>query len=847
MKEIILWLDQLSKEDIPRVGGKGANLGELFQAGFPVPRAFCITASSYKKQLEQSPIAGGLAARLANFSGDYEALSTSVKDLFITTPILPEIEAEIREAYRSLGREARVAVRSSATAEDLPEASFAGQQETFLGVRGDEALLQRVRECWASLWSARSIQYREKQGFSHAEVALSVVVQEMVMAEAAGVMFTVNPMSKAYHDMIITASYGLGEAVVSGQVTPDTYTVTKEPLVITGKEVARKETMVIQQEQGSTAVSVPMDQQVCPCLADSKVLEIARIGLQIEHHYGNPQDIEWALTGDKIYILQSRPVTTLNQAWDPVQLPGLKDKVYGWVYLGRVPRFLRPRLIPTMVDHFPNPLRPFDIATGITAAMSGVRRVAGDLGIRMPTDVMRPHPSGLILMNPPVPFIPQVLLRLPGAWSKLKRWTWYDPLREWQEVDEPFLRNALSAVPTQDLPPSDILDAIRRICSVITETHYRRFRKYMAPGFVSHRRLTALLHKVDQSRTEELKQKLTQGLEYKTAVINRETKALARFAAGIPAVKGILSTKPFGEMYPAIMANERCMEFTAELNRFLTKYGSRTTTMEPQPSYPTWREEPDHVLSLVGAMLRDPGSIIDDEQAKEDDYQKVRNDILKSFANHLELVKAFDQAVDTMRGFIIAREATLFFFEECVAQIRGLTERLARFLVAEGKLKQFEELYYLLPDELEALIAGERVNELDKLARKRQKVWMQMEAAWGFSTNEKSKGVELLRGTGASRGVVVGTVKVIRGPHQFHKLNPGDVLVCPSTNPAWTPLFSMASAVVAETGSVLSHAAIVAREYGVPAVMACGYATQTLVDGERVEVDGSTGIVRRMK
>ncbi|MGG2196459.1 PEP/pyruvate-binding domain-containing protein [Paenibacillus validus] len=847
MTHFILWLDQVNKADIPRVGGKGANLGELFQAKFPVPRAFCITASAYRKQVEETSIANELTARLAGHDGDYERLSTSVKTLFLKTTIISEIEAGIRQAYRVMGRGARVAVRSSATAEDLPEASFAGQQETFLGIHGEAALLQSVRECWASLWSAQAIHYREKQGYSHTDVALTVVVQEMVAADAAGVMFTVNPVNGAAQEMIVTASYGLGEAVVSGSVTPDTYTIAKQSVTIAGREVARKEWMVIQQEQGSAAVSVPIGQQERPCLPDPKILEIARIGMEIDSHYGTPQDIEWAVAGSKVYILQSRPITTLQNTEGKVQLPGLRDKVYGWVYLGRVPRFVRPRLIPTMVDHFPNPLRPFDIAVSVSAAMSGVRRVASDLGIRMPTDIVLPHPSGLILMNPPAPSIPHVLPRLPAAWFELKRWTCYNPLREWREVDEPFLRDALTAVPTQDLMPGDMMDSVRRVCSVIAENHYRRFHKYMAPGFIANRRLTKLLRKVDRDHADELKQKLTQGLEYQTAIINRETKALARFASRTPAVKEILSTKRFGGIYAAILADERCKEFLAELKRFLARFGSRTTTMEPQPSYPTWRDEPDHVLTLIGVMLRDPGSIVDDEQVKEEEYRQVRADIVRRLGNDPERIKEFNLAVDTMRGFIIAREATLFFFEECVASIRCMTEQLASFLTAERKLRKPEQLYYLLPNELEALIAGERIGELRNLAEERDRVWKRMEATWGLPEAGKNNDAKVLKGTGASQGKVTGTVKVIRGPQEFNKLNTGDILVCPSTNPAWTPLFSIASAVVAETGSVLSHAAIVAREYGIPAVMACERATQELVDGDHVEVDGSAGTVRKLQ
>jgi pyruvate,water dikinase len=844
LTEYIVWLDLVSKWEIKKVGGKGANLGELIQAGFPVPCAFGITVAAYKKQVEGTSLSKELLTRLAEYSGDYEHLNMTVRELFLNTPILPEIEDMIRKTYCDMGKEARVAVRSSGTAEDLPEASFAGQQETFLGVHGITALLLSVRECWASLWSAQAIHYREKQGYSHTDAALSVVVQEMVEANAAGVMFTVNPVDGSSREIIITANYGLGESVVSGRVTPDTYSIDKRSITIVKQNVARKEMMVIQRKQGSATVTVPVDLQEKPCLPEPKILEVARIGLEIERHYGLPQDIEWAVADGKVYILQSRPITALHLSEEEVPLPGLKDKVFGWIYLGRVPWFVRSRLIPTMVDHFPNPLRPFDIATSLTAALTGARRVAGDLGICLPTEIVCPHPSGLILFNPPAPFLRQMLPRLPAALFELRRWTRYDPLREWREVDEPTLRKALSEVPTQDLSPGGLLDSIRRVCGVITENHYRRFRKYMAPGAAASHKLTRLLRKADRSRVDERKQKLTQGLDYQTAIINRETKALARLATGIPAVKEVFSTKRFGEIYAALLADERCREFAAELNRFLAKYGSRTTTMEPQPSYPTWRDEPDHVLSLIGVMIRDPGSIADDERARVEEYRQIRADIVGLLGNDIDRIREFHLAADTMRGFIIAREATLYFFEECVAIIRDLAEQLAGVLATEGKLEKPEQLYYLLPTELDTLVSGEQVFELRQLANNRQKVWKVMAAGWDFPSKLKDNKGEMLKGTGASRGIATGNVKVILGPHEFGKLNAGDILVCSSTNPAWTPLFSIAAAVVAETGSALSHAAIVAREYGIPAVMACQHATQRLKDGDRVEVNGLDGKVR---
>ncbi len=656
----ILWLDQISKSDLLLVGGKGANLGEMSKAGFPVPRGFCITTSAYRRQIEETIIGRNLPGLLA---GPRETLSEALGPLFLNTSILPEIETEIRDAYRRIGEGARVAVRSSATAEDLPEASFAGQQETFLGISGVEALLLAVRRCWASLWSSRAIHYREKQGINHASVGLAVVVQEMVAADVAGVMFTVNPVTGAADEAVITASYGLGEAVVSGLVIPDTYVVSKQRLTISKRESGRKESKVVQEGQGTVVIPMPAaEQENKLCLPDATVAEIARAGLNVERHYGEPQDIEWALAGGQLYVLQARPVTALPKGSQQPPLPGLEDDVHGWIYVGRMPSFIRRRLLPSIPDHFPRPLRPFDISCNTAAALDGARRVAAELGIKLPADVVRPHESGLVLFSPPLPSVFRILLRLPFMWRGLKEWTRYDPGREWREVDELALRPMLPAAPSSETTMEQSLAGIDRLRGVITELMYRRFRKYMAAGAAAHRRLTVLLRRLYGDEAARVKQQLMLSLDHKTALSNRAMKDLARSAASTPAVREILTSRPFGAMHAAILADPRCGAFAGQLARFLGEFGDRTAlTMEPQPSYPAWADEPDQVLGLIATTIRYPDSLVDHTARDEETYRRARAEIAARLARKPRLAAKFEWAVDTARSFVVAREASLYF------------------------------------------------------------------------------------------------------------------------------------------------------------------------------------------
>ena len=325
----IRWFNEIDKEDIPMVGGKGANLGELTQKGLEVPPGFCVTAEAYRYFIEKSDLGHIIKEKIGSLdvedSAELQKVSKEVRDLIVEKPIPQDLADEIKTAYEEFNNiigveDGEVAVRSSATAEDLPEASFAGQQDTYLHIRGAEELLNHVRKCWASLWTARAVYYREKQGFDHFEVALSVVVQKMVNSEKAGVMFTANPVTNDKDQIMINASWGLGEAVVSGSVTPDEYVVDKKTKEVVEKHIAEKLVMVVRKAEGVGTEEVDVKDYLGSeyvnkqCLTDEEILQLVEYGMKIEDMYGSHQDIEWGFDKDtkKLYILQSRPITTLK-------------------------------------------------------------------------------------------------------------------------------------------------------------------------------------------------------------------------------------------------------------------------------------------------------------------------------------------------------------------------------------------------------------------------------------------------------------------------------------------------------------------------------------------------------
>ncbi len=324
--KVIAWFEEITREDIGIAGGKGANLGEMVRAGIPVPPGFVVTATAYYDFLEATNLMEEIKKLLkdvdANDSRALQDASFRVKEKIVSMVMPENMVREIQTSYRKLGG-GLVAVRSSATAEDLPDASFAGQQRTFLNIQGEESVVRAVQECWASLFESRAIFYRHEQGFDHFKVGIAVPVQRMIQSEAAGVMFTVEPLSSDRSKILIEAIFGLGEAIVSGDLTPDQYTLEKSGLSILDKKIVQQDwyltrNLEVKPDELETNIKVPVQPKRLKVqkISDEDIINLATIGKKLEEHYKTPQDVEWAREGDKLYIVQTRPVTTLNQPVD---------------------------------------------------------------------------------------------------------------------------------------------------------------------------------------------------------------------------------------------------------------------------------------------------------------------------------------------------------------------------------------------------------------------------------------------------------------------------------------------------------------------------------------------------
>ncbi len=813
-------LADFAADDVARAGGKGANLGELVRHGFPVPPGVVLTTSAYAALLADTGL-GRRLDRLLESGSD----GSTIRDEFARTAMPERIRAEISAAYASLGA-GPVAVRSSGTAEDLAGAAFAGQHDTYLNVLGEDAVLAAVTDCWASLWTDRAMAYRERHGIAPGKAAIAVVIQKMVPADTAGVMFSANPVTGERGDIVVDASPGLGEAVVSGRVTPEHYVLDGSGRVRAftpgGREVA------IRAAAGGGTQEYAARESTGPALTRQQLTELARLARRVQDHFGRPQDIEWAIAGGRLYLLQARPMTAL-----PPQPP-------------RLSRF--QRLVgPFFVEMFQERPYPLDVSgwmqRGILAMLHGM---AGSVGIVFPSVAqILPEEDGVVIRL--VPPVPRPTLRVLGAPVSLaRRARQFDPAR-WTEDPRfaAFLENVrrLGGGEPKLLSWREVIaladgafDAMRGITEL---------RKSYLPGVaVPVLKLRVMLLLLGKPR---LASALIAGAETRTSQANRALEALAERVRSSPSLERAFTGLRPGELLEQLGHNQEFREFDAAFRAFLAEYGHRETVSVVLSSTPTWSDAPEVVLGLITAMLGERRAAADQTGGALAELSRHPALRFEPLRRHLLSV------VDAAKAGMAFREDSHFYATMVLPPLRRALLELGRRLCAAGVLADLEEVHHLRYEELAAITdpgalppsERERYRRLvlDRAAKRRELDGIPLlDPAVLFRQGRRPPGV-LVSGVPASRGQATGKARIIRGPAEFGLLRSGEVLVCPYTNPSWTPLFQRAAAVVVDAGGIGSHAAIVAREYGIPAVMGTGSGTSVLRNGDLVRVDGSTGRV----
>lgn len=893
---IIVRFDGPEAEDHSVVGGKAASLGRLTRAGFPVPQGFTVATGAQSAFFA----AAGLDAKIAAILGaidfasvdSLQAETERIRALIVATALPKHVERAIREAYAALGADERVAVRSSGTAEDLAEASFAGLHDTYLDIHGADRLLDAVRRCWASMWTARATAYRERAKFDHASARIAVVVQRMIASEVSGVLFTANPQNARTDEIVVNASWGLGEGIVSGILTPDEFIVAVSTLAIKKRTIGSKEKKVVRNREtgvGTEVVAVESSLREIASLSDATVIALAELGRNVmSFHGGLPQDLEWGYADGELYLLQARPVTGVEFTWDEdvdAWHPTPEDENTVWTH--------------TWAEQF--------LTGGVTPLFSSLRswecysnwsRFAAIYGFDALTDV---------------------------HWFKYRRATMYynaDAERIWQRsMWPPALRDLTNVPPAwQDefaKEPTTVLEIAKMWTRIhVLEPKYGLFRWFDTTyDWIDNR-----IEEANGPRPEELRRLTDAALKL---AIDKSVKLVDAFfatlwpgffwvAGGSFGLLNLLLTNWYDGDYPGVFqdlitgipdtalvkeANDlwhlaeeirrserltACMRknedagffealgefeegraFLEKYAAFLKAHGHRghqdrdiyylRRVEDPSLDYRAFK-----ALHAAGDERR-PEEIERELLARREAATNavVSNLAAKPFGGiKAELFKA---VLAYTHRFLKFRDDERHFLDRQTLQKKRVFAELGRRMRERGLLEGEDDFYFLARHELFDLFEGRASQRLCRAKiEARRRVFHRRNARQERTPPYVQAGVPIdlerrkgeapvaegaLQGMGTSRGEVTGRARIVRDIREIGRIQKDDILVCNSTDPGWMPVFPLIKGLVLETGGMLAHGACLSREYGLPAVQLRN-AIQLIEDGALITVNGDTGEIR---
>jgi len=884
--------------DLAALGGKGYNLVKLARAGLPVPDGYILTTRAYRAFIEANDLEAQIQAAQPVAADDplaLEASSAVIHSLFSGGSIPHEVAQAARQAYRSLGN-LPVAVRSSATAEDLPEMSFAGQQDTYLNVVGEDALLEAVVNCWASLWTARAIGYRSRNQVPHDGAALAVVVQRMVPAEVSGVLFTANPLTGLRSETVIDAAYGLGETLVSGQVEPDHYEVDRRQDRITVRRLGGKMVAIRPQPGGGTQKETP-PQTGKLALTDEQILALAELGQKVEALYRQPQDMEWAWADGRFSILQSRAVTSLF----PTPVGATAEPLEVFSSFGAVQGMLDPMtpLGRDVIRHV------FAMGSGLfgiranadtqTALYEAGERLWARITTLMRNSVGRKAvPVVLSMVEPGMREAILKVLEEPALIPKREGISWHarrqlarfflplagNVLLNWLSPDarrelivaqgETVLsvtakrcaglhgtpRERLSQL-SQVLPdimaaylPHTFLLFVSAVASAMAALNLLRIRTKDLPSQQANDWNDALLE-VTRGLPHNPTTEMDLALWETAQAIRQSPAALAEFQAHSPV-----------DLAEGYQSRSLTPDLQRPLADFLQRYGGRGLG-EIDLGRPRWSEDATHVFEVLSGYLQiEPGEKSPDAVFArgtangEAALAQLVGGLRKTRGGWFKARQAqfLGRRVRALMG---AREAPKFFVVRLFAQIRSSLLEIGEDLVQSGDLDKADDLMYLKLSELHTFgsetpgrsasgwkeLIAERREAVRREGLRRQVPRLLLSDGRAFFDGMADNGhAGQLSGSPVSPGVVEGSVRVVFDPRKAG-LQPGEILVCPGTDPSWTPLFLTAGGLIMEVGGMMTHGAVVAREYGIPAVVGVDRATERLCTGQSIRLNGSNGVI----
>ncbi len=879
------------------VGTKAANLIFLNQKDFPIPDGFVLTIKAYKDFIEFNNLTELIDQNLNSFDGKN---SQSIKNL--SSKIIAAIEngklqdrlVEQIKTNLDLFNNEPLAIRSSGTLEDLPNTSFAGQYDTYLNIKGMEQIFFHIKKCFASLWSERALNYRFNNNLTHEEPEIAVIIQKMVQANSSGILFTANPLTSEKSELVIESNFGLGESIVSGRVSPDQFLIKRlgkiKGFKILNKKIGFKNLVANPKsnEIGVEFNEVSDFERNRVSLSDQTIIKLVRIGIDLEEAFGgNPQDIEWVIDNhSRINIVQSRPITSLRHKIDTEEI--LWSRGYSDDYWNDN---TSPLFFDLLGNHLTN------IVNVELNSIMGYRKMdfrllklfkshvyfnlnvlKSKVEYEIPTfmrfeDVLNYFPDGS------GPFGKETIKKLPfhlksyliaqlrvkfhdpdGAMSRTaevyENWT--------NEVFDPYLK--LFDIKMENIiKTSDELNLLHLIDELdeIMIAHFRLVR-YGIPvhnigmNLLTQYLLNRFLGKEECQKTFPI---LISGLEHKLTLTNESIYKMASIIQESEYLRNIFLNNDSRNIYSILKSDSSkiTQDFLKTLNIFLEEYGDRGYTREIY--YPRWRESPYLVLDICKSLVRDNFSFSDKSELNDEKQRMIIQSLVETKVKNQKFGlikwKLFSTILKNSRKYIIFRENQRFNLDKWITRNRSVFLEIAKILVDKEILNEEKEIFFFHRLELEILINNKynfsEINNLKKMIKMRLEEFKRYEnlipPKFLLGSREYddvfpfSGDSEILRGIPASHGIITAPVRILNDVNEILSVHSGEILVVPRTDPGWTPIFSKIGGLITETGGILSHGAVVSREYGIPAVTNITNARKLIKNGQVITLNGYNGEV----
>lgn len=866
MNSLVLSFQEIEETQLSLVGGKGLNLGALSKIqGIKVPEGFCVTAAGYQKALEQNETFQVLLNQLSMLKADdldeIGEISRKIRQTILEVDVPSDVVKAVIHYLSQLGEEHAYAVRSSATAEDLPHASFAGQHDTYLNIRGKEAILEHISKCWASLFTNRAVTYRIKNGFDHSQVHVSVIVQRMVFPQASGILFTADPITSNRKLLSIDAGFGLGEALVSGVVSADCYKI-KEGEIVDKKIASKKVAIYGLKEGGTETKEVHFDLQKTQVLTDFQILQLERVGRQLEAYFDCPQDIEWCLADDTFYIVQSRPITTLY----PIpEANDQENRVY--VSVGHQ---------QMMTDA----MKPLGLSFFLLTTNAPMRTAGGRLFVDVTPMLASPDSRKMMLgaMGQHDPLMKDALTSIMERGDFIKLLP-NDQSSGKSNKSVPPTKKPKAQIENDSTIVSDLIKKNQASIEELKQTIQTKSGSELV-DFISEdigtlkkilfdpQSTAVFMTAMDASSWINEKMETWLGEKNAADVLSQSVPNNITSEMGLALLDVADVIRPYPEVihYLKHVKDDNFLENLVELEGgqetqdaiydYLSKYGIRCPG-EIDITKTRWSEKPAALIPLILGNIKNfeaNASKQKFEKGLQEALEKEQELLnrLKHLPDGEQKEKETKEKIDLLRNFIGYREYPKYGMVNRYFVYKQALLKEAEQLVKAGVIYELEDIYYLTFEKLQEVV---RTYKLDhQIISKRKEeyklyekltpprvITSQGEIITGAYKRENLPSQAIV-GLPVSSGVIEGRARVILNMENAN-LSDGDILVTSFTDPSWTPLFVGIKGLVTEVGGLMTHGAVIAREYGLPAVVGVENATRLIKDGQRIRVHGTEGYI----